>query len=45
MGPGGLWDHIHERRVGCGEVLKRERERDLTTDVDTVIAVVTSIAK
>lgn len=38
-----MWDHIHERRVGCGEVLKRER--DLTTDVDTVIAVVASIAK
>lgn len=43
MGPGGEWDHIQERSVGCGEVLKRER--DLTTDVDTVIAVVTSIAK
>lgn len=43
MGPGGVCDHIHERRVGCGEVLKRER--DLTTDVDTVIAAVTSIAK
>lgn len=27
----------------CGEVLKRER--DLTTDVDTVIAVESSIAK
>lgn len=39
----GVWDHIDERRVGCGEVLKRER--DLTTDVDTVISVETSIAK
>lgn len=38
MGPRGEWDHIHERRVGSGEVLKRER--DLITDVDTVIAVV-----
>lgn len=43
MGPRGVWDHIHERRVGCGDVLKGER--DFTTDVDTVIAVVTSIAK
>lgn len=38
-----MWDHIQERRVGCGKVLKRER--DLTTDVDTVIALVISIAK
>lgn len=43
MGPRGVWDDIHEQRVGCGEVLKRER--DLITDVDTVSAVVSSIAK
>ena len=36
VGPRGVWDHINERRVGCGGVLKRER--DLTTDVDTLIA-------
>lgn len=43
VGPREVWDHIHEREVGFGEVLKRER--DLTTEVDTVIAVASSIAK
>lgn len=38
-----MWDHIHEWRVGCGEVL--QRERDLTTNIDTVTAVVNSIAR
>lgn len=38
VGPGEEWDHIHGRRV-------LKRGRDLTTDVDTVTAVVTSIAR
>lgn len=39
----GFWDHFHEWRVECGEVLNREG--DVITLTGTVFAVVSSVAE